>query len=257
MYFNNVNIIYYLIVAVIGFAEGKFVAWCSTRFIEEKKIFSKEFFEKNKEGLKYNYVFMLLMALINIAILYKFGFGDTFFKNLDLIKFLILAPMLVISFYTDVKDRILPNRINLIMFEAGLLFTFLYGLNDINTAKDMLLGGLVGAGIFGLITLLGGLIAGKEAMGMGDVKFMGAIGLYYGVIKTLEISLFAFAVAAVFSVGLIIVRLVKKQEDPYIPFGPFLVLGSFFCIFAPVNTVLIIFYNFCKGISDLLMGSKE
>lgn len=34
---------------------------------------------------------------------------------------------------------------------------------------------VTGAGIFGAITLLGGIIAGKEAMGLGDVKFMGAV----------------------------------------------------------------------------------
>ena len=36
---------------------------------------------------------------------------------------------------------------------------------------------VTGAGIFGAIALLGGIIAGKEAMGLGDVKFMGAARL--------------------------------------------------------------------------------
>ena len=44
--------------------------------------------------------------------------------------------------------------------------TRIYGLNNINVAKDMLLGMIVGAGIFGIITVLGGIIAGKEAMGL-------------------------------------------------------------------------------------------
>lgn len=61
------------------------------------------------------------------------------------------------------------------IFEVGILFTFIYGINNISIAKDMLLGLVTGAGIFIVITLLGGLIAGKEAMGLGDVKFMGAL----------------------------------------------------------------------------------
>ena len=43
----------------------------------------------------------------------------------------------------------------------------------------MLLGCVTGGGIFILITLLGGLIAGKEAMGLGDVKFMGAVRIVF------------------------------------------------------------------------------
>ena len=215
MFYNNVHIIMYVLVALIGFVEGKIVAWCNLRFPEEKKIFSKEFFESNKEGFKYNYVYMILMAVLNVLILYFYGISDNFFKNLDLIKFLILAPMLVMSFCIDFKHRILPNRLNLTIFEVGLVFTFIAGLNDINTAKDLLLGSVVGAGIFGLITLLGGLIAGKEAMGLGDVKFMGAIGLFFGMTKTAEISLLAFIIGAICSIIILIYRAIKKEEDRY------------------------------------------
>ena len=52
------------------------------------------------------------------------------------------------------------------IFECGILFTFIYGLNNITIAKNMILGLIVGGGIFVIITLLGGLIAGKEAMGL-------------------------------------------------------------------------------------------
>ena len=45
---------------------------------------------------------------------------------------------------------------------------------------NMLLGMLAGGGIFLLITLLGGLFYGKEAMGFGDVKLMGALGIFFG-----------------------------------------------------------------------------
>jgi leader peptidase (prepilin peptidase)/N-methyltransferase len=255
MFYNNIHILVYVLVAILGFAEGKLVAWCNERFPEEKKIFSFEFFKSNKEGFKYNYVYMILMAVINIAILYFFGFDkENFFKNLDLFKFMILAPMLVMSFCIDFKHRILPNRLNLTMFEVGLVFTFIAGINDINTAKDYLLGSVVGVGIFGIITLLGGLIAGKEAMGMGDVKFMGAIGLFFGMTKTAEISLLAFAIGAVLSIIILIYRAIKKEEDKYIPFGPFLVLASFVCMFVPVGSIFMAFFGFCKMLSNGILG---
>ena len=198
MYFNNVHIIFYLVIAIIGFFVGKFVAWCNLRFPEEKKIFSKDFFKENKEGnIKGSYIMMITTAIIYVAILYKFGLKTEFIKNLDLIKFLILTPILLSSFVIDLKHRILPNRLNMTMFEIGIVFVFIYGINNLNIATNMVLGMLTGGGIFLALTLLGGLVAGKEAMGLGDVKFMGALGLYFGFSSIAEISLLAFFIATI------------------------------------------------------------
>ncbi len=167
MYFNNVHIKFYVIIAIIGFIVGKFVAWCNLRLPEDKKIFSKDFFKENKAGnIKGSYIMMIVTAIFYIALLYKFGLKPEFIKNLDLIKFLVLTPMLISSFVIDLKYRILPNRLNMVIFEIGILFAFIYGLNNLTIATNMVLGLITGAGIFLLITLLGGLAAGKEAMGL-------------------------------------------------------------------------------------------
>ena len=252
---NNTHVLVYVIIGIIALLVGKIVAWLNIRLPEEKKIFSKEFFSLNKKGLEKNYICMIVMVILYVALLNKFGIGKTFMQNLDLIKFMILMPMLVSSFMIDLKHRIIPNRLNMTIFEFGLLFTFIYGINNINIAKDMLLGMLTGVGIFGAITLLGGLIAGKEAMGLGDVKFMGAIGLYFGVSTIAQISLMAFFVGAIISVIVLLVRnLILKSDDEYMPFGPFLVVGAVACIFLPANTVFIAFMALCKGISDKILN---
>lgn len=61
---------------------------------------------------------MLIVAGLYVLLLYKFGINETFIKNLDLIKFLILTPTLVSSFMIDLKHRILPNRLNMFIFEV-------------------------------------------------------------------------------------------------------------------------------------------
>lgn len=136
---NNVHILVYVVFGIVALFVGKLVAWLNVRLPEDEKIVSKEFFQKNKEGIEKSYINMLIMVILYVALLYKFGIGKTFMQNLDLIKFMILMPMLVSSFMIDLKHRILPNRLNLTMFEIGLLFTFIYGINNINIAKDMLL----------------------------------------------------------------------------------------------------------------------
>lgn len=254
---NNVHILVYFVFGIIGLIVGKIVSWLNIRFPENKKIFSKEFFIENKKGLEKNYINMIIMAILYIALLHKFGLGDTFVKNLDLIKFMILMPMLVSSFMIDLKYRILPNRLNLTMFEVGLIFTFIYGINNVNIAKDMLLGMVTGAGIFAMITLIGGIIAGKEAMGLGDVKFMGAVGLYFGVSSIAQIALMSFFVGAIISVIVLIVRnLILKIEDEYMPFGPFLVISSVACIFLPTNSIFIAFMALCASISNKIITIK-
>lgn len=118
MYYNNIGIHVYVLIAFLGLIVGKFVAWCNIRLPENKKIFSKEFFEENKKGLKNNYIIMILTAILYVAVLYKIGLQDTFFKNLELIKFLVLIPMLICTFFIDLKHRIIPNRLTLTIFEV-------------------------------------------------------------------------------------------------------------------------------------------
>jgi prolipoprotein diacylglyceryltransferase len=50
MYYNNVGIHIYAIIAIIGLVVGKIVAWSNVRLPENKKIFSKDFFEENKKA---------------------------------------------------------------------------------------------------------------------------------------------------------------------------------------------------------------
>ena len=178
---------------------------------------------------------MFVTATIYVALLYFYGIKSTFIANLDLIKFAILTPMLLSAFVIDYKLQIIPNRLNLTMFEIGLVIAFLYGLSDVAITINMALGMLAGGGIFLLITLVGGVIYGKEAMGFGDVKLMGALGLYFGLSNIIAITLVSFLIGAVLSVILLITKI--KKMDEYIPFGPFIVLGTFISIFVPFETI--------------------
>ena len=183
MYINETNIIYYAAVAILGLFVGMLVDWMNKRLPEYKKVFSKEIFTEYFGQFKPNYIIMLITSAIYVALLYFYGIKNTFIANLDLIKYMILTPMLISAFVIDFKLQIIPNRLNLSMFEVGLVIAFLYGLSDVAITINMFMGMIVGAGIFLLITLLGGAIYGKEAMGFGDVKLMGAIRNIFWTLK--------------------------------------------------------------------------
>lgn len=222
MYINDLHILYYVVVGVIGLFVGQFIDWCNLRLPEYKKIFSKDFFKEYLKNCKPKYLLMVIVAVLYISLLYFKGI------SIDTLKFLFLIPMLIIAFMIDFKLQIIPNRLTLTIFETGLVFTFATSLLNVTAGIDLfidsILGMLVGGGIFLLITLIGGAIAGKEAMGFGDVKLMGALGLFFGWINMILISVMAFLFAAIVSIIILIAR--RKKFNEYIPFGPFIVVAS-------------------------------
>lgn len=247
MYFNDVHILIYVAIAVAGFFVGRFVNWCNYRLPEYKPVFSKDIFRtKELEGYKPNLLLSLITMFIYILLLYVLGIEKTFLGNLQLIKGLILTPMLLSAFVIDYKLQIIPNRLNMTMFEIGIILMFLAGIFNANIAIDMFFGMLAGAGIFLLITLVGGLIAGKEAMGFGDVKLMGALGIFFGLSNTIAITLMSFLIGAVLSVILIATKI--KKTDEYIPFGPFIVIAAFIAMVVPFSTILsVLLFIFSLG----------
>lgn len=234
MYINNVHILYYVLFGVLGMFVGQVVEWCNKRFPARKKVFTLDFFKETK----INYPLMLINAAIYIVILYTYGIQKNFSDNLNLLKFIILSPMLLSAFCIDYKLHIIPNRLNLTIFEIGLLITVIGGISDINFAINALEGMLVGGGVFLIITLLGGLFAGKEAMGYGDVKFMAALGLYFGFANMITITFMSFLIGAILSIILIVLKVKKTNE--YIPFGPFIVIACYIAIFIPLNQLILL-----------------
>ncbi len=222
MYINDLHILYYVVVGVIGLFVGQFIDWCNLRLPEYKKNFSKDFFKEYLKNCKPKYLLMVIVAVLYISLLYFKGI------SIDTLKFLFLIPMLIIAFMIDFKLQIIPNRLTLTIFETGLVFTFATSLLNVTAGIDLfidsILGMLVGGGIFLLITLIGGAIAGKEAMGFGDVKLIGALGLFFGWINMILISVMAFLFAAIVSIIILIAR--RKKFNEYIPFGPFIVVAS-------------------------------
>ena len=236
MYINDLHILTYVIVGIIGLIVGQLVDWCNLRLPEYKKVLSRDFFKEYLKNTKPKYLLMVIVAVAYIAVLFFNGL------NIDTIQFMLLIPMLLIAFIIDFRLQIIPNRLTLTMFEIGLVFTFIKTLlitgGGINIFIDSMLGMLVGGGIFLLITLIGGAIAGKEAMGFGDVKFMGALGLFFGWLNIVMISVMAFLFAAIVGIVILIAR--KRKMGEYIPFGPFIVVASIIPIYISTPDLLFV-----------------
>lgn len=183
MYFNDIHIGIYLVLGLLGCIVGQISGMLNERFADHKKIFSKDTLRYLKINFEPHYIIMTITALMYLVTLYIVGIDlKNWYANIDLISYIIIIPMLISVFIIDIKHEIIPNRIVINMLEVGMISAFANGVfnpNGTSIAFDRLTGMLVGGGIFLIITLIGGLIAGKEAMGMGDIKFVGVLRITF------------------------------------------------------------------------------
>lgn len=235
MYFNNIHIAIYLVIGFLGCLMGLTVGNLNERFANHKEIFSKQAWKEIKINFQPHYMLMTITAMIYISVLYIVGIDmQNWYANIDLITYILLIPMLISAYMIDMKHEIIPNRLVINILELGLISSFANGIfnpNGTSIAFDRITGMFVGGGIFLVITLIGGILAGKEAMGMGDVKFMGVLGLIFGIKSIIIISIMSFFIGAIVSILVLLFRIKKPTE--YIPFGPFIVLATFLSIYIP------------------------
>ena len=87
-----------------------------------------------------------------------------------------------------------------------------------------LLGLAIGAGGLYIIAVAGTALFQREAMGMGDVKLMGAIGAFLGPAAPLFSLMLGSIIGS--AVGLALMALGRARRDTAIPFGPYLAAGA-------------------------------
>lgn len=231
MYINDIHILYYVAFGLIGMIIGQFTDWSRMRLEEYKKIISKDFFKIYLKNHEIKYILMFITAISYIGSLYTFGLTD-----IRTYAYIALIPMLIIVIMIDLKKQVIPNRLTLSIFELGLIYAFTRSMININFAIDSMLGIIIGVVIFLVVTLIGGIFSGKETMGFGDVKLIGAIGLFMGPENIIAISILSFILGAIVSIVLLITK--KKQTSEYIAFAPFIVIATLIVVFIPVEILL-------------------
>ena len=137
--------------------------------------------------------------------------------------------LLILLSWIDLKTYLLPNKYVLpfaILGPAFHFFTYFYYLD----VMQIILGGATGYAILYVIRAAGNHYYGQDSLGLGDVKLLGAGGLWLGV----EGVLFAMTIGAFFGLlhGLVFAAYKKiKTKGPYtiarltIPAGPGFALG--------------------------------
>jgi len=129
-------------------------------------------------------------------------------------KAMVMVTFLIIISIIDLRHKIIPDFMVVFALVIGIMFSLLARASLLDTILGMLAGG----GIMLLLALI------PNAMGGGDIKLMFAIGAFLGLNRTLWALALAFIISSIISIALILFK-IKGTKD-YIPFGPFLSLGS-------------------------------
>ncbi|MBN8520931.1 MAG: prepilin peptidase [Alphaproteobacteria bacterium] len=104
------------------------------------------------------------------------------FLDLAACTCLILAGLLlVILSVIDLRVRLLPNIYVLPFALLGVVFHLTTSFDLLSSPHDMVIGGITGFMILFLLRLAGNHYYGQDTLGLGDVKLMGAGGLWLGV----------------------------------------------------------------------------
>ena len=140
---------------------------------------------------------------------------------------LAIIPFLVIIFVYDLKHYIIPDKVIYPAIGIALVYDLWKSdfLLSIFGKSDFLLSAFGATGFFLAIVV----VSRGKWMGTGDIKLGFLMGLLLGWPKILVALFLAFLTGAIIGIGLM--ALGKKTLKSEVPFGPFLVTGTFAVIF--------------------------
>ncbi len=140
------------------------------------------------------------------------------------LAFLVLTWSLISLTMIDFDHQLLPDNITLPLLWLGLLVNTLLPETTVSAA-DAVLGAITGYLSLWSLYWIFKLLTGKEGMGYGDFKLLGALGAWMGWQSLLLIVILSSLVGAVVGIALLLFR--GRDRNIPIPFGPYLAGAGF------------------------------
>lgn len=124
---------------------------------------------------------------------------------------------------TDVREMVIPDQFSLGGLAIGLLLAAVPGGFPIRTA---LVGAVVSFGLLWLVKVVAEKLAGKPALGVGDIHMMAMVGAFVGLSGSLLTILLGSILGLVIGVPATWIRGRLAPLGTYLPLGTFLAIGA-------------------------------
>ena len=139
-----------------------------------------------------------------------------------LLPFALLCALCAVLAWIDIRDGITPDWLNLAIAALGLAKITLAA--DLSTALEALGEGIAIGAVFWLLRRLYFAYRGIQGLGLGDVKFLAAAGIWVG-IAGIPIVLLIGTVTALVCAGVVQLSGRALTAQTSLSFGPFLAGG--------------------------------
>lgn len=159
-------------------------------------------------------------AVITAGVAWRFGFGA------HALLAALMSWALISLALIDADTQFLPDDITLPLLWLGLLANVAEVFTPLSSA---VIGAAAGYLVLWSVYWLFKLTTGKEGMGYGDFKLLGALGAWFGWSMLPALVLLSSVVGAVVGIGLMIFG--GHRRDQPMPFGPYIAGAGMLALF--------------------------
>ena len=155
--------------------------------------------------------------------------------------YFIIVAMCIVTVFVDAEHRIIPNEVTYSAIIAGLALSVVWPelwvpLHRKWIMPERLVSFMFSSGslficvfLMAVVSMLGKFLFKKDAMGWGDVKYMGAVAALIGIPACFFTLLFGSLTGSIYGLSLIVLR--KRKLRSAFPLGPFLAAGTLIWIY--------------------------
>jgi len=164
------------------------------------------------------------VGLLSALVAWRFGWSWQCVAALGMTWTLIAASLI------DIDHYLLPDSLTLPLLWAGLLLAAVPGAGNEPFADlhSAVIGAAAGYLSLWSVAKLFRLVTGKDGMGHGDFKLLGALGAWLGWQMLPLIITLSAAVGAI--LGVLAILLLRRSRQQPLPFGPYLAVAGWIAL---------------------------
>ena len=152
---------------------------------------------------------------------------------LSLVALWIWVALMIAGSFIDFDHHLLPDFTTIGGMVLGVAVNGVAALMARSTDLFMqsVLGLAFGFGLLWLVRWVGTKAFGREAMGMGDVLLMGAVGALFGPVAVLVTLILSSVFGSLIGLGMVCLRKTRFGGFAEIPYGPYICFGCLVWMF--------------------------